>query len=246
MTVILLHGAWQGSWVWSHLTPMLKEAGLHPHAIDLPGNGTDDVAPADVSLDLYVQHVARKIAEAGGRAHVVAHSGAGVIASQIAEAYPERVLSLSYIAGMMLPNDTSFADVVADVVHEEPAAKGIGPYLEWSEDRLVSRVPPNVARHIFFHDCPGEVVEDAVHRLTPQSERGRAIRPRISAERFGKIRRLYIGASHDRSVVFAAQKRMQQLVPGAKVTTLDTGHAPHVAAPQKLAACLIPWLKEAS
>jgi hypothetical protein len=39
---------------------------------------------------------------------------------------------------------------------------------------------------------------------------------------------------------------MQALVPGAAVASLPTGHAPQLAAPDKLAACLIPWLREAA
>jgi pimeloyl-ACP methyl ester carboxylesterase len=53
--VILIHGAWQGSWVWDRIIPTLaRSAGITSVAIDLPGNGTDGTKAADVSLDLYV------------------------------------------------------------------------------------------------------------------------------------------------------------------------------------------------
>ena len=44
--VILIHGAWQGSWVWARLTPYLHAAGFDAHAVDLPGNGVDGTDPA--------------------------------------------------------------------------------------------------------------------------------------------------------------------------------------------------------
>ena len=44
--VILIHGAWQGSWVWARFTPYLEAAGLAAHAVDLPGNGVDGTDPA--------------------------------------------------------------------------------------------------------------------------------------------------------------------------------------------------------
>jgi pimeloyl-ACP methyl ester carboxylesterase len=245
MKVILLHGAWQGSWVWDPLMPLLAEGGIEPHALDLPGNGTDDIAPADVSLDLYVAAVLARIEALGGRVSIVAHSGGGVIASQVAETCPDVVDSIVYIAGMMLPDGVSYAELVTAAITEEPAASGIGPHLVWSADRLASEVPAEAARHFFFHDCPSDLADMAARRLTPQPERGRAVRPRISAERFGRARRFYIGAQADRSVVASIQRRMLALVPGADVTTLDTGHVPHVAAPKKLADCLIPWLRHA-
>ena len=39
--VLLIHGAWQGRWVWDRLVPLLQAAGLKTHPVDLPGNGAD-------------------------------------------------------------------------------------------------------------------------------------------------------------------------------------------------------------
>src|SRR5438034_990789 len=101
MSVVLLHGAWQGSWAWDRLIPLLREAGLDVHALDLPGNGHDATDAADVSLELYVGAVMRRLGELDGTISIVAHSGAGILASQVAETCPERVDRLIYVAGMM-------------------------------------------------------------------------------------------------------------------------------------------------
>ncbi len=243
MSVLLLHGAWQGSWAWDRLIPLLTKAGLKAYALDLPGNGSDPIDPASVSLDLYVDAVLRRVDTIDGPVSIVAHSGAGIVASQVAETCPERVARLVYVAGMMLPDGVSFAELVAPIVANDPSAAGIGPHLVWSEDRLTSRVPIDAAKRIFFHDCPGDLSDAAARQLTPQPERGRAIRPRLSRERFGSIPRFYVEAQADRSVVPAVQRRMQALVPGATVAALPTGHAPQLAAAQMLADCLIPWLR---
>jgi len=241
-TVVLIHGAWQGSWAWDALVPHLRAAGLDAHAVDLPGNGTDGTDPALVSLDLYVASVLDRIERIGGVVGVVAHSGGGIVASQLAEIRPERIERLAYVAGMMLPDGVGFAEVAAPVIAQDAEAAGIGPHLVWSADRLTSRVPAEAARRIFFHDCPAAAAEAAASRLTPQPERGRAVRPRLSAERFGRVPRLYVEALADRSLVPAVQRRMQALVPGARVVSLPTGHAPQLAAPGLLAERLIPWL----
>src|SRR5581483_7678514 len=66
---ILIHGAWQGSWVWDRLIPLLaRSAGIVPVAVDLPGNGKDGTRPADVSLDIYVSHVGSVLKRLGRRA----------------------------------------------------------------------------------------------------------------------------------------------------------------------------------
>jgi pimeloyl-ACP methyl ester carboxylesterase len=242
VAVVLIHGAWQGSWAWDALMPYLRAAGLDAHALDLPGNGTDDVDPAAVSLDLYVGAVVRRISAIGGRVSIVAHSGGGVVASQVAETCPEQIERLAYVAGMMLPDGAAFAEVAGPLIAADHSAVGIVPHLVWSDDRLVSRVPPAAAKHIFYHDCPAQAAEAAASRLTPQPERGRAVRPRLSPDRFGRLPRLYVEAQADRSVVLAVQRRMQALVPGAHVASLPTGHVPQLAAPKMLAERLIPWL----
>ena len=242
MRLILIHGAWQGSWAWSRLMPALAQAGYRAEAIDLPGNGHDSIPAADVSLEVYAGHVGDRIRSGDDPVVLMAHSGGGVIASEVAERCHERVSGVVYVAGMMLPNGGSFGDVVGPLVAADPAAAGIRPHLVWSADRLTSTVPPDAARQIFYHDCAPEDAEAASARLTPQAEGGRAISPHLTSERFGTVPRLYVEALHDRSVVLAAQRRMQAMVPGAWVVSLNSGHAPQLAMPEKLAACVIPWL----
>lgn len=243
MRVILIHGAWQGGWAWDRFLPMLAEAGFDADAIDLPGNGSDRTPAADVSLDLYVAHVGTRIEAGEGPVAVVGHSGGGVIASQVAEQFCERVSGVAYVTGMMLPDGGTFGGVVGDLAEQDPAAAGIRPHLLWSDDRLTSTVPADAAREIFYHDCDPADARAACAMLVPQPEGGRAISPRLTAGRFGTVPRLYVEARRDRSLVLAAQRRMQALVPGAEIATLDSGHAPQLAMPEKLAACVIPWLR---
>jgi pimeloyl-ACP methyl ester carboxylesterase len=243
---VLIHGAWQGAWVWDRLIPLLATpGGIASVAVDLPGNGTDDTSPADVSLDLYVDHIGKLLQRLPDRVSLVAHSGGGVIASAVAERFPERISRIAYVAGMMLPDGVAFAELVAELKDEYPSATGIGPHLIWSNDRLTSRVPMQAALSYFLHDCPPAEAAAAAQRLTPQPERGRAVRARLTAERFGRVPRLYVEAEADRSIILACQRRMQALVPGAEVVTLPTGHAPQLAAPQLLADVLLPLLSAA-
>lgn len=242
--VVLIHGAWHGAWVWDHFKPLLaRMAGITAIAVDLPGNGSDDIAPADVSLDRYIAHISAILKGLGQPVSLVAHSGGGLIASAVAERFPESVRRIVYVAGMMLPSGMAFADLVAELRADHPDAIGIGPHLLWSDDGLTSRVPTAAALAYFFHDCADG--EAAAVRLTPQPEHGRNIRVALTPERFGGVPRLYVEAEADRSIILACQRRMQALVPGAEVVTLSTGHAPHLAAPGLLATALIPFLTAA-
>ena len=48
--LVLVHGAWQGNWVWELVTPRLSAAGHYCHAVDLPGSAPDIDNRAEVTL----------------------------------------------------------------------------------------------------------------------------------------------------------------------------------------------------
>jgi pimeloyl-ACP methyl ester carboxylesterase len=240
--VVLIHGAWQGSWAWARFTPYLTAAGLAAHAVDLPGNGVDGSDPAGVTFEACLQHVHGVVRALGRPVSLVGHSGGGLLVTAFAERWPDDVSRLVYVVGMMLPDGTSFEKLVASVRQDHPEASGIGPYLEWSADRKVSRVPPEAAIAIFLQDCDASDAAAAAAQLTPQGEGGRAVTTPATAERYGRIPRLYVEALHDRSLILPVQRAMQALAPGASVVSLPTGHAPQFSAPAALAEAIVPFL----
>lgn len=241
-TVMLIHGAWQGSWAWSGLIPFLREAGLACLAIDLPGNGYSRETRSEITLQSYVDYIGRLLTELPGKVSLVAHSGGGIVASAVAEAFCERVARIAYVAGMMLPSGMSFASVQKSLVDSSSVTLGITGELEWSDDRRYSTVPRAAAKAILFSDCLPEQASFAAERLTPQPEGGRAIAAITTPERFGTVPRLYVEATKDMSIDIVLQRRMQELVPGAAVVSLPTGHTPQLSAPDLLANSLIPFL----
>ncbi|WP_375570754.1 alpha/beta fold hydrolase [Ahrensia marina] len=243
--IILIHGAWQGSWVWDDFAPLLEKAGFAPHAIDLPGNGADDTPLADVSLDLYLARVGALIEQLDGDILIIAHSGGGVVGTALGERYPQRIKAIAYIAGMMQPSGWSFGTVLAEERAEERGLLGIGPYLEWNEDRSVSMVPPEAGAKIFLNDMPFDQALQGAKNLTPQAEPGRALKTEWTAERFGTVPRIYVECAQDLSVLLPIQQAMQKAVPGFKHIALDAGHAPHISQPRALADALIPALRAA-
>lgn len=240
--VILVHGAWQGAWAWARFTPYLEAAGLVAHAIDLPGNGVDGSDPADVTFEACLQHVYDVVRSLDPPVSLVGHSGGGLLVTAFAERWPDDVSRLVYVAGMMLPGGGSFESLVKSISKQHLEASGIGPHLVWSPDRLVSSVPAKAAMAFFLQDCTESDAASAAAQLTPQGEGGRAVTTPATAERYGRIPRLYVEALDDRSVILPVQRAMQALAPGASVVSLPTGHAPQFSAPALLAEAVIPFL----
>lgn len=232
--IILIHGAWQGSWTFDALLPALEAVELVGFAIDLPGNGVDNTRPEDVTLDVYLDFLEAQIDDVGGRACVVGHSGAGLIATALAERSPERVSSVIYLAGMCLPNGEDFGQLQARV--DEPV--GISDDIIAAPDGLTSTVPIDKAIHYFLNDCDPDVARAAAERLRPQPEGGRFITSPTTAENFGPIPKLYIEALRDISITIGTQRAMQQLAPDLEVVSVDTGHVPQLMDPQGVAAAM--------
>jgi pimeloyl-ACP methyl ester carboxylesterase len=239
-TVILLHGAWQGAWVWDGVAPALVAAGWAPVAPDLPGNGVDGRAPGKVTFEDHIAHVQSLILAADGPVRIVAHSGAGVLATAMAEAHPDRIAQVVFICGMMLPSGVTFPEFTAPFVAANPAANGIVPYLEAVPDG--SRVPMEAALRIFYHDAPEDAARGAAARLTVQGTNVRAPRVVWTDARAGKVPRGYIRCGADRSVLPEVQDAMCAARPGARVIPLPTGHAPMLADPAALIAATLDLL----
>ena len=233
--LVMIHGAWQGSWAWAGLIPKLEAMGFRCHAVDMPGNGADATKPEDVSMAMYMAYLRGLLDGIDAPVIVLGHSSGGIIASQLGELEAGHVAGIIYIAGMMLPNGMKFAELVADYAKKDTAALGVVPHLDWSKDGETSTVKPGAARKIFYQDCSAAKAGAAAKLLKPHPQRGRDIAARLTKGRFGKIPRAYVEARLDQSVLHKMQRRMQKLVPGARRYSINTGHAPQLADPDGLA-----------
>lgn len=238
-TFVLIHGAWAGSWVWDSLRTLLEDQGHAVIAPDMPGNPMHPAPAEQLTMQGCIDHLKNCCAEVSGPLLVVGHSGGGVIATQLAETLAERVVGVAYIAGMMLPPGLGFSELADEAQKEHPEAAGIWPHLQWSDDRQRSTVPPQAVCEVFLQDLPREHAMAAAQRFCAQPEGTRALVADWTPERFGRLPRLYVEARQDRSVVLPVQRRMQQLMPGAAVVSLDTGHVPQVTATAAVADALL-------
>lgn len=50
-SIILVHGAWHGSWCWQRVIPLLQQRGFEVGAVDLPSTGIDPPPQSDLSAD---------------------------------------------------------------------------------------------------------------------------------------------------------------------------------------------------
>jgi pimeloyl-ACP methyl ester carboxylesterase len=236
---LLLHGAWAGRWVWDAVAPLLGAAGHAVVAPDLPGRGPW-TADDRVTVGDMADHAFAALSGTEGPWIIVGHSGGGVVATMVAERLvarqPGSATGLIYLAGMMLPSDMAFPE--ACTIAGAPPPQGIEPFLRPTADGLGTWVPPEAAEDIFFQCADPADARAAAARLNAQLNTSWMIAPHWTPDGAGTVHRLYIEALQDRSVPIGVQRTMQRLVPGARVVTLDTDHAPQLSCPDRVAAIL--------
>ncbi len=239
--IVLIHGAWQGAWTFDALRTRLDTADISSIAIDLAGNGFDDTAPDKVDLELYISQVGDAIDELGGRAAILGHSGGGIVATAAAERLPAKTAAVIYLAGMCLPTGIDFGELQTRVAGVGNVF-GVSGDIVVSDDGLTSTVSPQAALTYFLDDIPEPIASQAAARLTPQPEGGRLISSPTTPENFGQLPKLYIEALQDSSMIIEAQRAMQAFIPEMPVVSMDCGHVPQVADPERLTEILADFL----
>jgi len=116
VTIVLVHGAWAGGWVWARMTPHLRAAGHDVFAPTLTGSGErSHLLTREVDLNTHVDDIANVIKfENLNDVILVGHSYSGMVITEIANKMPERIAHLVFVdafvpeAGVgLLENSTS-------------------------------------------------------------------------------------------------------------------------------------------
>lgn len=129
-TVVLVHGAGTGSWLWDDVVAPLRDRGYAPLAPSLAGAG-ERAAPAgpSVGLSTHVEEIARLLEAANLRQVVlVGFSYGGLVVGDVANLAPERVQRLVFVDAFVPVPGQSLFDLMPPPVREsiETAAREEG------------------------------------------------------------------------------------------------------------------------
>ncbi|WP_130804621.1 alpha/beta fold hydrolase [Acinetobacter ihumii] len=244
--MVLVHGAWQGSWSFDLIKPLLEQTGWQVHAVDLPNNGWNNETQIVANQQNYCEHVVQVIQQIGEPVVLLGHSGGGLTISAVAEQIPNMISHLVYLVGMMLPSEMSFLDFkkLCEQHFPDEDFAGISPYLTFTQDGY-SVVSQEGAKKIFLQDCEPKLAQQLIEKLRAQPETGRDLKPVLTPERFGRVPRIYVEALYDQSLSINMQRLMQQLQPDhLQVMTMQTGHVPQAVEPELLIEKLSQLLVE--
>ena len=231
---LLVHGGWHGGWCWQRVAPLLAATGHRVLTPDLPGHGADPMPVSARPWERYVPSLLDVVDAQREPTILVGHSSGGMLISEVARRRPDHIAALVYLAAFLLPRGATPGDVM-----DEERGSLLTEALTIDPAAGMTAVRPEMAREVFYHDCPAAVAAWAASQLRPEPMIPHGEAP-LDAPSPGDIAvpRVYIETTEDRALPIAVQRRMHAAMPCDVVFTLETSHSPFLSQPERLADIL--------
>jgi pimeloyl-ACP methyl ester carboxylesterase len=218
--LLLVHGAFHGTWCWDRLRPELADRGIEPDAIDLPFTTPDE----DVTA---VRDAIDRLSADGDPVTVLGHSlGGAVISTATAgeggSPYPG-VSGLIYLTAIMIAPDQAV---------DFSGGPGMAA-IDMSGE--VASFDLSQARSAFYHHCTEEDSAWATARLRTMPTANLLVgAPAEPAWRL--LPSWYVICTDDRVLSIEAQRAMAANARSS--LSMDSDHSPFLSHPAELAALL--------
>src|SRR5262249_46156289 len=228
--IVLVHGAWEEANIWQAVTPLLQKDGYHVITVTLPGRPTSPLSPDKVSLDLYRDTVLNAVGNPAQPVVLVGHSFGGITISLAAEAAPQKIKTLVYVAAY-LPKD---GQSLLELGNSDKDTK-IGTHLQIMKDKGIIVVEKSARADLFCLDCNDQLRGAIPNLIVDEPLAPLATPVHLSPDRFGTVDKVYIHTAKDQVVSPSLQAIMVAATPVRMEVTIDTGHTPFLTDPHGLA-----------
>lgn len=230
---LLLHGSWHGAWCWHKIVPRLRAEGHRVSAPDLPGRIRHPAIPISVGLSTMVKAAARELS-IGRKTTLVVHSRYGIVASQLAELYPDRIERVIYVASYMVPHGQRAAKYF-----KRDKDSYLTPYIHINKAGLWDSLDPKIYREGLYHDCSDEDNMLGYLLLGKEPLRPALAKLNLTSGRHGRVPKAYIRLTQDRAVTPALQDLMLNQSPVERVESLDASHSAYFSKPDDLSRLIM-------
>jgi pimeloyl-ACP methyl ester carboxylesterase len=228
-TYVLVHGAWHGSWAYYKLHALLENSGNRVISINLPGHGIDKTDPGEVTLDDYRDAVVEVLDTIPEQVILVGHSMGGIAISVAAEARPEKISKLVYLAGFMPKNGESMLDLAL-----KDTASLIGPNLIFDFQNNTIDIKRGNISDIFYNRFNSKDIQLSKTLLTPNPLKPIITKLVLTEENYGSIPKYYISTLRDKAVTPYFQYKMYKDLPFNNIFYMCSEHSPFFSQPHHL------------
>jgi pimeloyl-ACP methyl ester carboxylesterase len=218
-TIVLVHGAWHGSWCWQRVTPLLEKRGLAVRTVDLPSVGAHPGAGTNLSADAAA--VEAVIENVAGPVVLCGHSYGGMVISRAAA---KNVARLVYLCAFMPLDGESLVSI----------GGGRHAWIQMLDGGLTLPDPARTDT-VFYSDCDAQTCQWAKNELRRQSVA--AFEEPVPHPAWRTTPSTYVVCAND----MALPPELQRYVFAPRATEtieLQTGHSPFLSQPAAVADLL--------
>jgi hypothetical protein len=216
------------------MQPLLEKNGNTSEAIDLPAHGQDTTPISEVTLDGYVDAVSKVLEEYNDPVVLIGHSRAGVVISQVAERIPEKIDKLVYLCAFLIPDGEP---MVATALTDSTSL--LVSNLIFNEEEGWHFPKDEIIKEAFYNDCSSEDINKCIPFLTKEPNVPVGTPLKLSDEKFGKVKKVYIHTTMDNTITYGHQKMMVNRIHVDQSFELKSGHSPFLSKPNELANILL-------
>ena len=224
-TLLLVHGAWSGSWCWRDLRAILDQRGVASVSVDLPSSQLE--ADSTTGLRQDADEVVRAAASIEGPVILVGHSYGGAVVLEAATGIPQ-LEQIVFVAALVPFTGQSATDVSREI----RVRTRLDQAMLMEGDHL--RLDPELVPQALYNQCDSATSAWATSQLTTQTISSfRSPRSSIDLD----IPSRYISCSDD----FAVDPTLQEMMAGRcrQSTTISSDHSPFLSHPLELFGALM-------
>ena len=226
-TYVLIHGAYQGAWIWKRVVTNLRAAAQAAHAVTLDGCGERrHLVRPGITVDTHAQEVAQLLFyEDLTDVVLVGTSSGGMVVQRAAELARDRVGRLVFVDALALLPGERVDHIVTRASPNETTEVVTGPTRADAESRLFRELDPGTRAW-------------ALARITPHPVA--ALEAPMAPTTFWEHawRATVVRCRRAVNPPEAHQRRTAERLK-AKWHEMDTGHYPMLSAPDELTRLLL-------
>lgn len=230
--LVFLAGGGMSSWVWADITGKTGLPSIAPK-YRLPEN-TEHVRKTAMISDCSA-HIIRLIEESGfEKVILVAHSGAGVIAANVAKIIPERIIHIVYIAAGIPENGKS---AIGSLPLPLRLLNKIAISSQVKRDFTPAKKSEKTIRKMFCNTCSEESIK-YVLKQNLLSEPLCLAFEKNNWDGFPGVEQTYIILTKDKTISVGGQKKMMRHLSISNFIEIDSCHMVMLSHAEELARAI--------
>ncbi len=232
---VLVHGAFQEASGWHSVSQLLEDQGHTVVAVNLPGRDAEGEAAKSITLQSYIDTTTEAVKALDERVILIGHSFGGMTISGVAEAEPDRIEKLIYLAAYIPESGESMEKLALsdkDNRFEEATFVIAKDYSHATllEDHQV---------RVFAQDATSDQAAQLQASMVREPLAPIASPIMLSEEKFGSVEKAYIRTLEDGTVSTPLQTMMIERAGISEVRDINSGHAPYLTQPKALVDAIL-------